>query len=325
MQQIATNPIPKISVIVPAYNTAGLIAGCLSSVLSQTYRDFEVLVVNDGSPDTPELEAALEPYAARIRYIKQENKRAAGARNTAIRVARGEFVAFLDSDDTWLPEHLSAQMDLVAKDPSLDMVYANAMLIGNPERQRQFTQECPSRGVANFESLIMEQCQIPISTVVVRRSALVKAGLFDETLLRCDDYDMWVRAAFYGAKIGYSRKVQALLNEGRPGSLGASKFKMVEAYWMILEKIESTLPLNQIQRRVVQQRTTEIKSRSNYERAKCELGDGHFGSAIQLLSEANQQMRKTKLSITLAGLKIAPGLTWKVWSLWGRLRAGRAA
>ena len=325
MQQIVTNPAPKISVIVPAYNTAGLIAGCLSSVLSQTCQDFEILIVNDGSSDTPELEGALEPYAARIRYIKQENKRAAGARNSAIGIARGEFVAFLDSDDRWLPEHLSAQMDLVAKDPSLDMVYANAMLIGNPERQREFMQECPSNGVANFESLIMEQCQIPVSTVVVRKSALVKAGLFDETLLRCDDYDMWVRAAFYGAKIGYSRKVQALLNDGRTGSLGASKFRMVEAYWMILEKTQDILPLDQTQRGLVRQRATEIKSRSKYEQAKCELGDGHFGSAIRLLSEANQQWRKTKLTITLAGLKIAPGLTWKVWSFWGRLRAGRAA
>src|ERR1700733_14530820 len=75
--------------------------------------------------------------------------------------------------------------------------------------------------------------QIPISTVVVRKSALEKAGLFDEALARCDDYDMWIRTAFHGAKIGYGRRVQARLNEGRPGSLGASEARVAEAYWRI--------------------------------------------------------------------------------------------
>src|ERR1017187_9565262 len=123
-----TNPAPKVSVIIPSYKTADLIAACLDSVFAQTYSDFEAIVVNDGSPDTVELEKVLQPYLGRIVYIKQENKRAAGARNNAIRQARGEFVAFLDSDDTWFPNHLAAQMQLVADDPSLDLVYANALL-----------------------------------------------------------------------------------------------------------------------------------------------------------------------------------------------------
>src|SRR5277367_3487063 len=105
-----TNSAPRVSVIIPTYKTADLIAGCLDSVFAQTYSNFEAMVVNDGSPDTPDLEVALQPYMGRIVYIKQENKRAAGARNNAIRQARGEFVAFLDSDDSWMPDHLSSQM-----------------------------------------------------------------------------------------------------------------------------------------------------------------------------------------------------------------------
>src|SRR5277367_5736878 len=132
MPPAQTNSSPKVSVIIPTYKTADLIAGCLDSVFAQTYSDFEAMVVNDGSPDTPELEKALQPYMDRIVYIKQENKRAAGARNNAIRQARGEYVAFLDSDDTWLPNHLAAQMKLVADDPALDLVYANALLVGDP-------------------------------------------------------------------------------------------------------------------------------------------------------------------------------------------------
>ena len=78
-------------------------------------------------------------------------------------------------------------------------------------------QRCPSHGEATFSSLLVERCQIPISTVVARRDAIIKAGMFDETLLRCDDYDMWVRTAFHGAKIAYTRKIQARMPVGRPG------------------------------------------------------------------------------------------------------------
>src|SRR5215471_17135192 len=136
MEAALSNTAPRISVIIPSYNTAHLNAECLDSVMAQTYKDFEVILVNDGSPDTPELEKALQPYMDRIVYIKQENKRAAGARNNAIRQARGEFVAFLDSDDTWMSDHLASQMQLITDDPSLDLVYSNAVLVGDPEEEQ---------------------------------------------------------------------------------------------------------------------------------------------------------------------------------------------
>src|SRR5882757_5144070 len=141
---VAANETPRITVIIPAYNTAHLIAGCLDTVMGQTYQNFEAIVVNDGSPDTPELEKVLAPFMDRIVYIRQPNKRAAGARNTAIAQARGEFLAFLDSDDSWFPEHLASQMQLADADPSLDLLYANALVIGNPEREWEFAERCPS-------------------------------------------------------------------------------------------------------------------------------------------------------------------------------------
>src|ERR1700733_4802273 len=228
---------PKVSVIIPSYKTAHFISACLDSVFAQTYQDFEAIVVNDGSPDTAELEKVLAPYlerhSDRIVYLKQENKRAAGARNNAIRNARGEFVAFLDSDDTWMPDHLASQMKLFADDPSLDLVYCDGILMLDAG-ERKFMDKNPSSGEATFEALIVERCQIPISTVVARKRTIVDAGLFDETLPRCDDYDMWVRSAFIGAKIGYTRKLGARFFVGRPGSLSQSKARMIEGYWNIL-------------------------------------------------------------------------------------------
>jgi glycosyltransferase involved in cell wall biosynthesis len=309
-------------VIIPSYKTADLIAACLDSVFAQTYPDFEAIVVNDGSPDTPELEKVLQPYMDRIVYIKQENKRAAGARNHAIRQARGEFVAFLDSDDTWMPDHLSSQMQLFAEDPSLDLVYSNGLLVGNPAQECEFMKRCPSTGQATFDALIVERCQISISTVVARRRTLVDAGLFDEKLPRCDDYDMWVRCAFNGARIGYTRKLGARFLIGRPGSLSQSKAKMAETYWSILEKFKRTLPLKDPDRAVVNKRAAEIRARYLLEEGKCKIDERQFDKARQLIAEANSYFRKPSLSLAVLGLSVAPRATVKLISYWNRIRSG---
>jgi glycosyltransferase involved in cell wall biosynthesis len=317
------NAVPTVSVIIPTYKTANLIAACLDSVFAQTYKDFEAVVVNDGSPDTPELEKVLAPYltreADRLVYIKQENKRTAGARNNAIRNARGEFVAFLDSDDVWMPDHLASQMALFEADPSLGLTYSNG-LVGMPGEEREFMLRCPSTGEATFDSLLVERCQIPISTVVARKQAIVKAGGFDETLARCDDYDMWVRTAFYGAKIGYTRKVQAYMPVGRPGSLSQSRARMAEGYSAILEKYKKTLPLKDSDLAIVEKRAAEIRARFLLEEGKSKLEQRDFEQARKLLSGANAYLHQPSLSLTLIGLAIAPGATTKLISLWNRMR-----
>ena len=320
MESSVVRAKPQVSVIMPSYNTAHLIAGALDSVLQQTFSDFEIIVVSDGSPDTEELERVLAPYMSRIVYIKQENKRASGARNTAIGKARGEFLAFLDSDDIWLPDHLTSQMQLFEEDPALDLVYCNSLAVGDPTRPHEFMSRCPSHGAATFLALVVERCQIPISTVVARKSALVRAGLFDESLARCDDYDMWLRAAFHGAKIGYTRKVQARLNGGRPGSLSISRARMAEAYWKILEKADQSLPLTPSDHEVVQKRANEIHVLYLVEEGKLHLRQGRLDEAKKLFSEANSYFRKSKISLLLFGLSIAPSATSKFATLVERIR-----
>ena len=316
----AASNAPKVSVIIPSYKTAPLIARCLDTVMAQTFQDFEAIIVNDGSPDTPELEEVLQPYMDRIVYIKQENKRCAGARNTAIRAARGEYLAFLDSDDTWYPEHLASQMKQFADDPSLDLVYCDSLLVGDPTRESRFMERCPSNGLANFDSLIVEQCQIPISTVVVRKQSIVKAGGFDEKLPRCDDYDMWVRTAFHGAKIGYIRKLTVHMYIGRPGSMSQEKAKMIEAYMSILLRYKSILPLTDAQRDVVDKRAEDIRTRYLVEEGKRQLGEREFAKARELFAEANQKLKTPGLSAAVFGLKVAPKVTGKLISLWSRVR-----
>jgi hypothetical protein len=221
----------------------------------------------------------------------------------------------LDSDDKWLPYHLSAQMELFEKDPELDLVYSNCFAWSDPRLQETFMDWCPSEGPATFMTLIPEKCQVPVSTVVARKKVIEKAGLFDERLQRCDDYDLWLRVAFYGAKIGYTRRVQARLNGGRPGSLGASSVRMLETYCMILEKVDRELPLSVEERACVRQRSSEMRAQYLFEEGKLRLNDGQFQRARTLFAEANAQLRRSLLAVVQLGLQIAPRTTRHVVSL----------
>ena len=220
----------------------------------------------------------------------------------------------------WLPGHLLSQMQLFEEDPALDLAYCNGLSVGDPARSHEFMSRCPSHGAATFLALVVERCQIPISTVVARKSTIVRAGLFDESLARCDDYDMWLRAAFHGAKIGYTRKVQARLNGGRPGSLSISRARMAEAYWKILEKADQNLPLTPSDHAVVHKRANEIHALYLVEEGKLHLREGRLDEAKKLLSEANSYSRKSKISLLLFGLSIAPGATSKFATLVERIR-----
>jgi len=146
----------------------------------------------------------------------------------------------------------------------------------------------------------------------------VKAGLFDETLERCDDYDMWLRTAFHGGKISYTKRTQAQLAGARPGSLGESNVKMVKTCWMILENLGQSLPLSKAQAALVQSRAAEIKAMYLWEEGKLQMHKRNFGKAKEYIAEANQHLRLPKLSMVLLGLKLAPQATRRLASRWAR-------
>ncbi len=191
-----------------------------------------------------------------------------------------------------------------------------------PGKEREFTKRCPSHGEATFSSLLVERCQIPISTVVARRDAIIKAGMFDETLLRCDDYDMWVRTAFHGAKIAYSTKVQARMPVGRPGSLSQSRAKMAEGYVTILEKYKTSLPLQPADRETVEKRARQIKAKYYLEEGKSKLDQREFAEARKALAQANEYYKKPSIGLTVFGLGIAPAATAKLVAFINKVRFG---
>lgn len=182
---------PSVSVVIPAYNRAHTIAAALRSVLEQTYQDFEALVVDDGSDD--DLARVVETFdEPRLRLIRHErNRGAAAARNSGIRAAGGEWVAFLDSDDEWLAEKLSEQMALLAASAGAQACTTGYLLAG-PQGARPYL---PQRAALSLKGLLLG-CELgPGTTLVVRRRIFEEIGVLDETLPRYEDWDWLIRYA----------------------------------------------------------------------------------------------------------------------------------
>jgi len=299
---------PEVSVIVPSYNTAPYIAETLDSVFAQTFKDYEVIVINDGSPDTEKLDRVLQPYRDRILYIKQENRGLAGARNAGIRRARGKYLAFLDSDEAWSPEYLAEQVRILQERQNLDAIYCDVLHYWDSiESGRSFMKRCPSKGPVTFESLLKEECHIPVSNTLVRKQAVVDAGLFDERLRRVEDYDLWLRMTHRKAKIAYHAKLLGRARQ-RKDSLSASTVAMLEALDMVLSRLQESLDLSPGERALLQWKAAETQARCELERGKDLIYEGKLDEAVCSLQKANAFYRKRKLRLVILGLKIAPRL-----------------
>ncbi|HXH51326.1 MAG TPA: glycosyltransferase family A protein [Terriglobia bacterium] len=308
--------LAKVSVIIPAYNTAQYIAETLDSVFAQTFKDYEVIVINDGSPDTPELEKVLQPYRDRILYLKQENRGLAGARNTGIRHAQGKYVAFLDSDDCWFPEFLKSQLELLEGAGVPDLVYADSLEVGvAPGLPHRFMEANPSRGVPTFERLLVGKCVVVVSCVVARKQALIDAGLFDERLRSVEDYDLWLRVAHRGGRITYKEKVLAK-RRVRPDSLSAVAVRMKEYHLQVLEKLDETLALSKETRSLLHRHIALVQANLELARGKDCLAAGRHAEAREHLSAANAYFRSLKLRLAVGLLCYAPNFAPAVVRAW---------
>jgi glycosyltransferase involved in cell wall biosynthesis len=300
---------PAVSVIVPSYNTAEFIAETLASVFRQTLKNFEVIVVNDGSPDTEKLESVLEPFRRQIIYLKQENRGLSGARNTAIRQARGEYVAFLDSDDTWLPKYLEKQVDFLEKNSGLDAVYCDSRCFGDFRFSGQtFMQLCPSIGPVTLESLIVGRCQVCVSCTVARYKAVIDAGLFDERLRSVEDWDLWVRMLHRGGTMAYHRAVLGR-RRLRPGALSSASATMLACQAEVLRKLDNTLDFSPTVRSLIRERLQLAEALLELEQGKLFLAHDRIGEAEASLQKANGFLRRTTLDLVLLGLRTVPNVT----------------
>ncbi|HET7220183.1 MAG TPA: glycosyltransferase family A protein [Vicinamibacterales bacterium] len=308
---------PNVSVIVPAYNTAPFIAETLQSVFAQTYTDYEVIVINDGSPDTPALEVALAPFRHRIHYIVQENRGLSAARNAGIAIAKGQYVALLDSDDVWEPDYLAHQLKVLRQE-DFAVVYPNATNFGDPMRAgRKFMDAHPSSGPVTIESLVTQQCNVMVS-VLARRDVLVAAGLFDESLRSSEDFDMWLRVVAGGWTIGYHRR-SLVGSRLRRGSLSANGISMCQHIVRVLDKAARELPLTPAQRSLVAERRAYFTAMLRMNEGKRAFFAGDHKEALQALSDANAYLRRRKISLAIVLLRLMPGLLLRAYDMRDRV------
>jgi glycosyltransferase involved in cell wall biosynthesis len=312
-----SSPPPRVSVVIPCYNSAEFIAETLASVFAQTFRDHEVIVVNDGSPDTPAFEAAIAPYLPRLVYLKQRNTGPSGARNNAIRAARGEFVAFLDSDDHWLPTFLEEQVAAFDADRSVDLLYSDGVVFGDgPLVGRTLMAGSPSAGAVTFESLVRQECTVLTSTTMARRQALVAAGLFDERFLRCEDFHLWLKMALGGSRLAYHRRV-LVRHRRREGSLAHNTLAMIRAFVDVIRDLEPRL--TPAQRALVAEQAARRDAEIALVEAKQAFVAEQYRDAVAALDRAcaleprlPQQLR---LRAIRAAMRMAPRLLRRAYAM----------
>lgn len=191
----------KISIIVPTYNRSTVIIRAIDSVLNQIHQNFELIVVDDGSTDGT-FELLNNHYKdPRIVYLRQENKGVSAARNVGIDKSTSEWIAFLDSDDEWLPKKLSIQVEQIETHKNIRFFHSNENWIRNGVKVN-----IPKKFCKNGEDLFkrsLDTCLISPSTVVSKKCLLYEHGLFDTGFEICEDYDLWLKI-LANQEIGFS-------------------------------------------------------------------------------------------------------------------------
>ena len=304
---------PLVSVIIPAYNAAEFMGETLDSVFAQTFTRHEVVVINDGSSDTDQLEEVLKRFPANLRYIKQENQGAGAARNAGLRAARGEFVAFLDADDTWVPTFLELQLDLI-KRTSADLVFSDALLFGDsPVAGRTFMEVEPPRGDVTAENLLAVKVTVLTSTVLARKTPILDVGLFDESLRRGQDFDMWLRLAKAGARFAYRREVLAHHRIVESGLSGGT-VSQLQRTLAVLEAVKARTDLTELERAALQSNTNRTLRELALEKGKEKLLNRDFGGALECFNEARKFGHNWKLVFVCLALRVAPGMLWRIYN-----------
>jgi glycosyltransferase involved in cell wall biosynthesis len=179
---------PLVSVVIPTYNRAWILTEAIKSVLSQTFENYELIVVDDGSTDNTRL--LLDSFKD-IRAISQKNKGVSAARNSGIEAAAGDYLAFLDSDDLWLPEKLASQMAFFKTHPEAMICQTQEIWIRNGRRINPKRRHRKASGM--FFERSLDLCLVSPSAVIIKKDLLDDVGRFDEMLPACEDYDLWLR------------------------------------------------------------------------------------------------------------------------------------
>jgi glycosyltransferase involved in cell wall biosynthesis len=298
--------MPAVSVIMPAFNVEPYIGEAIESVLAQTYTDWELVIVDDGSKDGTR--AVAERYRAahpdRIVVVSHENRGLAAARNSALRVARGSVFALLDSDDIWEPGFLAAQMQFLEEHPEVAIVTGNATTLGGAldgQPARPTDEKRPSPDLAQ---ILRDETSVFIMSIF-RREVVDRIGGFDERFRTNEDYDFWVRAAFAGFK--FIRNPKPLAFYRRHGnSLSASDVRMLAGILRVFHKARETAEAGSDAQRLIEQQIDRFETELLAAEAREALGRGDIAAASKNLDALRQRRGGLKIEIAARACRLAP-------------------
>ena len=235
-----TRSEPTVSVIIPTYNRAEFVGRAIKSVLNQTYRNFELLVVDDGSSDNTK-EVVKDFKSSRLKYIRhEENEGVSSARNSGIKKSTGKYLAFLDSDDEWLPGKLEKQVERFSASEFSDvgLVYTGAYILKKPGQI--ISKQTPSHSGQLFNT-ILKKGNIVCgggSSVLIKRECFNEVGVFREDLPAAEDYEMWLRIARF-FKFDYIEELSVKYYEQANNRMSNNPVAHEEACWYLYENYYS--------------------------------------------------------------------------------------
>jgi glycosyltransferase involved in cell wall biosynthesis len=273
----------EVSVIMPAFNVAPFIGAAIESVVAQTMRDWELLIVDDGSTDgTATIVEAFALADPRVRLLRQENCGISVARNLALRDSTGKYLAILDSDDLWEPTYLAAQLAIFAKHPEVDIVTGNGWFLGGRLHGRPARPWPDSRPQPTLPGILADETSIFIMSIM-RRRVYDTIGGFDETLRTNEDYDFWLRAAAAGFR--FRRNDEPLGHyRRRDDSLSANDVRMFRGILLVYNRMRPILADRPPELQIIAAQIARFERQLFAAQAKVALNAGDVGVAAGHLS-----------------------------------------
>jgi len=291
----------------PAYNVAPYIGEAIRSALAQTYTDFEVIVVDDGSTDaTGAVAGEFAQADSRVRLVQQANRGLAGARNTALRTATGEYFALLDSDDVWEPGFLAEQIAILQARPHVDIVTGNGWYLDGP-RHGQLARPYPDpRPDPELASIIGDEWSIFIMSVF-RRRVYATVGAYDENMRSNEDYDFWLRAALAGCVFVRNDKPLGHYRI-RTDSLSASNARMLRGILHVYTKLRPQILDLPREMAILQRQVTRFEAELLAAEARLALEIADFEAAQQYLGALHARRGGVSLRVAHFLSRYAPNL-----------------
>ena len=243
-------PLPTVTVVMPAFNAAGYIDAAITSVLRQTLKNLELLVIDDGSSDdTAAVVARRAAEDRRVCLFRQANAGPGPARNTGFRAGRGQFFAFLDSDDAWTPTFLERQVAVLESRRDVDVVFGNAWCRGGPRDGQPARSTAADPRCLRLADLLADD-SLHFIMAVFRREVVDRVRGFDPRFLTNEEYEMWLRAGLAGST--FARNPEPLgWYTCRPGSLSSSDLRMLEGALRVLAHTRPSLAVDSRERAIL--------------------------------------------------------------------------